>query len=191
MATFRLVLQRDRTCSLGRWTFWQTRGNAVFYTLGLFLFILLFAHSVVHHAVIVARRRGADRSFVMCGSWLVGFLRAAQFAITIVIAIGSAHAVLFGGGWETCAATSGIVGVRMAREVIRETIDGMNKSVIVFRAVMFPCTHNCVVITSPIGVHAPPALAATTTTAPNSQRSSGSATSSRSRDKMKIVDVRL
>lgn len=34
--------------------------------------------------------------------------------------------------------------------------------------VTWPCIHSIVVVTSPMGVHAPPALAAMTTTAPRS-----------------------
>lgn len=37
---------------------------------------------------------------------------------------------------------------------------------IVCTVVIWPCIHSIVVVTSPIGVHAPPAFAAITTTAP-------------------------
>ena len=48
-----------------------------------------------------------------------------------------------------------------------------------------------VVVTSPMGVQAPPALAATTTMAPSSLRSSASGTARCSTDSMTIVVVRL
>mmetsp|Transcript_7061 Transcript_7061/g.24893 ORF Transcript_7061/g.24893 Transcript_7061/m.24893 type:complete len:246 (-) Transcript_7061:464-1201(-) len=68
---------------------------------------------------------------------------------------------------------------------------GSRRSCIVLRVVIWPLIHSMVVVTSPIGVQAPPAFAAMTTTAPKNLRSSSSGTSLRSRDTMTIVLVRL
>lgn len=48
----------------------------------------------------------------------------------------------------------------------RETIDGRIRSRMVGRVEMLPLIHSIVVVTSPMGVQAPPALAARTMMAP-------------------------
>mmetsp|Transcript_48054 Transcript_48054/g.82006 ORF Transcript_48054/g.82006 Transcript_48054/m.82006 type:complete len:274 (-) Transcript_48054:409-1230(-) len=68
---------------------------------------------------------------------------------------------------------------------------GRNKLVTMGSVLKFSLIQSMVVVTSPIGVHTPPALAATTTSAPNSFLSSLSGTSFRSRDTMTMVTVRL
>ena len=47
-----------------------------------------------------------------------------------------------------------------------DTKDGIKSVVMVGSAVICPLIHSMVVVTSPMGVHAPPAFAAITTTAP-------------------------
>src|ERR1700722_17947766 len=66
------------------------------------------------------------------------------------------------------------ISERHAKLTIKQTNAGINSSFIILRADTSPPIHNIVVVTSPIGVHAPPALAAITTPPPISNLSSGS-----------------
>ena len=76
---------------------------------------------------------------------------------------------------RTCSPlASSANAVMSARGTSRLTMDGMSSVVMVGSAVICPLIHSMVVVTSPMGVHAPPALAAITTTAPKKRRSSGS-----------------
>ena len=68
--------------------------------------------------------------------------------------------------------SSGTCCCSMNIGTIVETMEGRKRLVMVGRAVIWPLIHNMVVVTSPIGVHAPPAFAAITINAPNSLRSS-------------------
>jgi len=62
----------------------------------------------------------------------------------------------------------------IAVEMMTDASDGKNNAEIVGNAEICPLIHSIVVVTSPIGVHAPPAFAAITIKAPNSFRSSAS-----------------
>mmetsp|Transcript_2130 Transcript_2130/g.7577 ORF Transcript_2130/g.7577 Transcript_2130/m.7577 type:complete len:399 (-) Transcript_2130:514-1710(-) len=81
--------------------------------------------------------------------------------------------------------------VMSASGTAKLTADGRTRSFMVAMVEIWPLIHSIVVVTSPMGVHAPPALAAMTTTAPSSLRRSGSLTSLRSRETITMVDVRL
>mmetsp|Transcript_14064 Transcript_14064/g.28866 ORF Transcript_14064/g.28866 Transcript_14064/m.28866 type:complete len:225 (-) Transcript_14064:849-1523(-) len=80
---------------------------------------------------------------------------------------------------------------RKARLPTRHTTDGRNSSVTVAVVDRLWLIHSIVVVTSPIGVHTPPAFAATTTIAPNSLRSTGSGMIFLSSETITIVTVRL
>mmetsp|Transcript_9158 Transcript_9158/g.20825 ORF Transcript_9158/g.20825 Transcript_9158/m.20825 type:complete len:283 (+) Transcript_9158:1582-2430(+) len=88
-----------------------------------------------------------------------------------------------------CASSANSPMIHMG--TARLTTDGRKMSRIVANVERFPLIHSMVVVTSPMGVHAPPALAAMTTAAPKYLRLSGSGMSLRSSDTMTMVDVRL
>mmetsp|Transcript_13421 Transcript_13421/g.45372 ORF Transcript_13421/g.45372 Transcript_13421/m.45372 type:complete len:397 (+) Transcript_13421:81-1271(+) len=89
------------------------------------------------------------------------------------------------------ASTSGTMGAMAAALITVDTIEGRTRFTMVGSAVTCPLIHSMVVVTSPIGVHAPPALAAITTMEPKSLRSSGSGKSLRRSETMTMVVVRL
>mmetsp|Transcript_8097 Transcript_8097/g.20792 ORF Transcript_8097/g.20792 Transcript_8097/m.20792 type:complete len:206 (+) Transcript_8097:412-1029(+) len=72
-----------------------------------------------------------------------------------------------------------------------DTMDGTMSHLIVSMLLMLPLIQSMVVVTSPMGVQAPPALAARTTAAPKNWRRSGSLTSLRRSETMTMVLVRL
>ena len=74
---------------------------------------------------------------------------------------------------------------------MRHEIEGKKSCVIVGKVVSWPLIHSIVVVTSPIGVQTPPALAATTTIAPNKRLSSSLGINFRRRETITIVTVRL
>mmetsp|Transcript_50929 Transcript_50929/g.75522 ORF Transcript_50929/g.75522 Transcript_50929/m.75522 type:complete len:266 (-) Transcript_50929:1238-2035(-) len=80
---------------------------------------------------------------------------------------------------------------RKAREPTRQTTEGKKSCVTVGTVVSCPLIHSIVVVTSPMGVHTPPAFAATTTMAPKRRRSTSFGTNLRRRDTMTMVTVRL
>ena len=73
----------------------------------------------------------------------------------------------------------------------RLTSEGRNTARMMFNGVICPPIHSMVVVTSPITVHAPPALAAMTTTEANSRRSSRRAISRWISETITIVVVKL
>mmetsp|Transcript_39190 Transcript_39190/g.81341 ORF Transcript_39190/g.81341 Transcript_39190/m.81341 type:complete len:230 (+) Transcript_39190:384-1073(+) len=78
-----------------------------------------------------------------------------------------------------------------ASDPTKQTKLGRKSSVTVGIVDNWLLIQSIVVVTSPMGVHTPPALAATTTMAPNKRRSLSSGTSFRSKDTITIVTVRL
>mmetsp|Transcript_25197 Transcript_25197/g.42203 ORF Transcript_25197/g.42203 Transcript_25197/m.42203 type:complete len:386 (+) Transcript_25197:1148-2305(+) len=87
--------------------------------------------------------------------------------------------------------TSSAKRVIRPRGTSKETTEGRKMSLIVAAEEIWPLIQSMVVVTSPMGVHAPPALAAMTTTAPKNWRCLGSLMSFRSREIMTMVEVRL
>src|SRR4029078_10248503 len=73
----------------------------------------------------------------------------------------------------------------------KETIEGSKSDFITAREESCPWIHNIVVVTSPIGVHAPPAFAATTTKQHKRKRSARCGIILRKRETIKIVVVKL
>ncbi len=72
-----------------------------------------------------------------------------------------------------------------------EINEGMNVSKIIFIAVIFPLIHNIMVVTSPIGLHAPPEFAARITIPQKNQRSCLFSISFRSKAHITMAVVRL
>mmetsp|Transcript_25798 Transcript_25798/g.75609 ORF Transcript_25798/g.75609 Transcript_25798/m.75609 type:complete len:312 (+) Transcript_25798:373-1308(+) len=108
----------------------------------------------------------------------------------------SSGALSNGGRAATRAPSSGAaVGASWswstAMEATTLTREQASRSVTVCKVDSWPFIHSMVVVTSPMGVQTPPALAAMTTMAPKSLRSSLSSMTLRSRLTMTIVTVRL
>mmetsp|Transcript_17693 Transcript_17693/g.28963 ORF Transcript_17693/g.28963 Transcript_17693/m.28963 type:complete len:147 (-) Transcript_17693:1226-1666(-) len=80
---------------------------------------------------------------------------------------------------------------RKNNDATRHTIEGRNNSVTVGIVERLLLIQSIVVVTSPIGVQTPPALAATTTIAPNNLLSSSLGTNFLSKDTITIVTVKL
>mmetsp|Transcript_14481 Transcript_14481/g.45246 ORF Transcript_14481/g.45246 Transcript_14481/m.45246 type:complete len:515 (-) Transcript_14481:296-1840(-) len=99
-----------------------------------------------------------------------------------------------GGGGGTPAASCGegsTLSCSTAIDAMSETSEHAKRSVIVCAVESWPFIHSIVVVTSPIGVHTPPALAAITIIAPKSLRSSSESRSLRMSETITIVTVKL
>ena len=81
--------------------------------------------------------------------------------------------------------------VRNSRGIARQTRLGRKIPFMIFSVVIWPPIHSIVVVTSPIGVQAPPALAAITMIPAKNRRSSWSSISLRISEIITIVVVRL
>ena len=79
----------------------------------------------------------------------------------------------------------------MNKGISRDTKAGKKRCSISFKGLTFPAIQSMVVVTSPIGDHAPPALAAMMTKPANHMRSSLSGTILRKMEMSTIVAVRL
>src|ERR1700722_3085309 len=75
--------------------------------------------------------------------------------------------------------------------MIMETSEGKKSAFMTPRLVNWPLIHNIVVVTSPIGVQAPPAFAAITTMQQSKNRSALFGTSLRKSETIRIVVVKL
>src|SRR5690606_16441837 len=84
-----------------------------------------------------------------------------------------------------------MVKLKNMRGTSIHTTLGRNKLLIMLLAVICPPIHSIVVVTSPIGDQAPPALAATTMSPAKNRRVSRLATSFRVSDTITMVVVRL
>ena len=81
--------------------------------------------------------------------------------------------------------------VTTRRGTSKFTTEAANNALMIPNAVTCPPIHSIVVVTSPIGDHAPPALAAITITETNSRRSSPRSSSFRISDTITMLVVRL